>query len=47
MQRGDIALLSVASHRYLRVDSGTIAARHPGPAPDRKDGACFTWRVLP
>ena len=44
---GDVMLLSLATHRYLRVEpsSGSVSADHPGPKPDRKDGSCFTWRV--
>lgn len=47
LQRGDTLLLSLASHRYLKVspDSGSVTADHPGPAPDRKDGSCFAWRA--
>jgi beta-xylosidase len=43
---GDLILLSLATHRHLRVESGSgvVTADHPGPRPDRKDGACFTWR---
>lgn len=43
---GDLMLLSLATDRYLRVDSSTgeITADHPGPAPDRRDGSCFDWK---
>lgn len=43
---GDLILLSLATHRHLRVEpaSGVITADHPGPQPDRKDGSCFTWK---
>jgi xylan 1,4-beta-xylosidase len=47
MQRGDIMLLSLATHRYLLAapDSpGPVSADHPGPRPDRKDGSCFAWK---
>jgi hypothetical protein len=41
---GDLALLSLATHRYLRVDpSGALSADHPGPEPGRADGAQFAW----
>ena len=42
---GDLLLLSLASDRYLCIDPGTgvLSADHPGPAPDRRDGSCFTW----
>jgi beta-xylosidase len=45
---GDVALLSLATHRYLRIDTatGTVSADHPGPVPGRDDGAQFRWRVL-
>jgi xylan 1,4-beta-xylosidase len=44
---GDLILLSLASHRHLRIDpaSGAISADHPGPASDRRDGSCFMWNV--
>jgi xylan 1,4-beta-xylosidase len=47
LQRGDTLLLSLATHRYLIAPrtSGPVAADHPGPAPDRKDGSCFEWRL--
>jgi hypothetical protein len=44
---GDVMLLSLSTHRYLRVQSGTgsVFADHPGPKPGRKDGSCFTVRT--
>lgn len=44
---GDVMLLSLATHRYLRVEpgSGAVSADHPGAKPDRKDGSCFTVRT--
>ena len=44
---GDLALLSLATHRYLRIDAGggAVAADSPGPSPDRVDGTTFRWRV--
>lgn len=43
---GDVMLLSLATHRHLRVEpsSAAVSADHPGPKPDRKDGSCFTVR---
>jgi beta-xylosidase len=43
---GDVMLLSLATHRYLRVEPGgaAVSADHPGPKPDRRDGSCFTVR---
>jgi beta-xylosidase len=45
LHRGDTMLLSLATHRYLRAPRrpGPVSADHPGPEPDRKDGACFRW----
>jgi hypothetical protein len=42
---GDLALLSLATHRYLRMDpaTGTLSADHPGPEPGRADGTQFRW----
>ena len=42
---GDLALLSLVTHRYLRVDpsTGAHSADHPGPEPGRADGAQFGW----
>jgi len=47
LQRGDTLLLSLATHRYVVVPKtpGPAGADHPGPAPDRKDGSCFHWRI--
>lgn len=44
---GDVALMSLATHRYLRLDAttGALSADHPGPEPGRDDGAQFRWRV--
>jgi beta-xylosidase len=46
---GDVALLSLATHRYLRLDptDGTLSADHPGPEPGRGDGSQLVWRVRP
>jgi xylan 1,4-beta-xylosidase len=44
MPRGDLLLLSLASHRYLRIaPDGTITADAAGAQSDRKNGASFTW----
>jgi hypothetical protein len=47
LQRGDTLFLSLATHRYIVApkDTGAVAADHPGPAPDRKDGSCFAWKT--
>ncbi len=41
---GDVMLLSLATHRYLRIGP---FADSVGPRPDRKDGSCFTWETKP
>jgi hypothetical protein len=45
LQRGETLLLSLATHRYIVAPkaSGAVSADHPGPAPGRRDGSCFTW----
>ena len=42
---GDLALLSLVTHGYLRIDpsTGAPSADHPGPEPGRADGAQFGW----
>ena len=47
LQRGETLLLSLATHRYLVAPRipGAVAADHPGPAPDRRDGSCFDWKM--
>jgi hypothetical protein len=46
LHRGDTLFLSLATNRYIVApkDSGAVAADHPGPSPDRKDGSCFAWK---
>jgi hypothetical protein len=48
LQRGDTLLMSLVNHRYIVAPKtpGDVAADRPGPAPDRKDGSCFTWKVV-
>ncbi len=48
LQRGNTLLLSLSTHRYLKVagESSPVTAGHPGPAPDRKDGSCLAWRAV-
>jgi len=49
MLRGDLMLMSLATHRYLFVDAGAkslSSANSPGTTPDRKDGSCFVWTVV-
>lgn len=48
MQRDDLMLLSLVTHRFLVVAAdkpGPAAANLPGPRPDRKDGSCFVWKL--
>lgn len=42
---GEVVLMSLATHRFLRVDpqTGEIRADSPGPMPDDSDGARFVW----
>jgi hypothetical protein len=44
---GDLILMSLTTHRHLLInpESGAISADHPGPAPDRRDGSCFDWKI--
>jgi hypothetical protein len=48
LQRGETLLLSLATHRYLVAPGipGAVAADHPGPPPDRRDGSCFAWKTV-
>ena len=48
LQRGETLFLSLVTHRYIVAskDSGAVAADHPGPNPDRKDGSCFAWKAV-
>ena len=42
---GELALMSLATNRFLRIDpqSKEIRADSPGPMPDDSDGARFVW----
>ena len=43
-RNGDVALLSLATHRYVRSmpsDPGLVSADHAGPAPSGIDGSIF------
>jgi beta-xylosidase len=48
LQRGETLLLSLATHRYIVAPRtpGAVAADHPGPEPDRRDGSCFSWKAV-
>lgn len=45
---GELTLMSLATHRYVRVEAATgrVRADSPGPRPDGGDGVRFTW-VMP
>ncbi len=45
---GELTLLSLTNHRYLRLDAktGELIPDSPGPLPDGKDGVRFTWTVV-
>ncbi|PTY07099.1 glycoside hydrolase [Opitutaceae bacterium EW11] len=50
MLRGQVMLLSLKTNRYLTIAPhvGELAsADAPGAAADRKEGACFSWSVVP
>lgn len=42
---GELVLMSLATHRFLRIDpaAGAIRADSPGPRPDGSDGVRLTW----
>jgi beta-xylosidase len=42
---GELALMSLATHRFVRVDaaSATLRADSPGPRPDGSDGVRLQW----
>ena len=46
---GELTLMSLATNRYLRIDSehGRLLADSPGPRPDAKDGVRFDWKPAP
>lgn len=43
----DLILLSLATHRYLRLDAdtGQVTADAPGPDPSRRDGVSLDWQI--
>lgn len=49
MLRGDLMLMSLKTHRYLFADpfaGSHTSSDSPGTRPDRKDGACFSWKIV-
>jgi hypothetical protein len=50
MLRGDLMLMSLVNHRYLLAQPHARslgAADAPGTTPDRLNGTCFRWQVVP
>jgi xylan 1,4-beta-xylosidase len=45
---GDLMLLSLITHRHLRINpkDRAITADCPGPKPDRRDGSCLIWESI-
>jgi hypothetical protein len=49
MLRNDLMLMCLSNHRYLFADpfAGSLcSADAVGTRPDRKDGACFSWKIV-
>jgi hypothetical protein len=49
LMRGDTMLMSLVNHRYLATrpnNPGLVTISATGPRPDRKDGACFNWKIV-
>jgi xylan 1,4-beta-xylosidase len=49
MLRDDLMLMSLLNHRYLFADANAgslCSADAVGTRPDRKDGACFSWKII-
>jgi hypothetical protein len=49
LMRGDTMLMSLVNHRYLAIrpnNPGPVTISATGPHPDRKDGACFNWKIV-
>jgi beta-xylosidase len=46
---GELILLSLTTHRYVRLDvaGGRVAADSPGPHPNERDGVRWRWRAAP
>jgi hypothetical protein len=44
---GELVLLSLATHRYVRLEPATsgLVADSPGPHPNRRDGVRWEWQV--
>ena len=49
LMRGDTALMSLVTHRYLATkpnELGPVTATAAGPTPARKGGVCFKWKAV-
>jgi len=49
MLSNDLMLMSLVNHKYLFADpyAGSLcSADAVGTRPDRKDGACFSWKIV-
>jgi xylan 1,4-beta-xylosidase len=49
LMRGDTMLMSLVNHRYLATkpnNPGPVVVSATGPRPDRRDGACFKWKLV-
>ncbi|HKP14507.1 MAG TPA: glycoside hydrolase 43 family protein [Gemmatimonadaceae bacterium] len=45
---GDLMLMSLATHRYLRVEpDGRVSSDSRGAEPDPNDGTALRWRLVP
>ena len=44
---GELVLMSLTNHRFLRIDpaTGAVVADSPGPQSDGKDGVRFDWSL--
>ena len=43
---GDVVLMSVATHRYLRLETdGRLTSDSRGPEPEPSDGTALTWQL--
>ena len=50
MLQGDLMLMSLFTNRYLFADpfaKSLLSADSRGTSPDRKDGSCFIWQLVP
>jgi beta-xylosidase len=45
---GELTLMSLTTHRYLRVDfkTGALVADNPGPEPNGPGGVRFDWKLI-